>query len=155
GIFGFEPNLTVYTRAGRVASSDGLVGFALDALREAYFGEEADRLILIDYEALTRQPKETIGEIYKFIGEAPFAHDFHNVEYSANECDIRLGTPNLHTEADVELVRHPPRHAEPAHREAQGGMVRTPLDPAARAVRAAFGPFHLALHGVQVRRAEA
>jgi sulfotransferase len=97
GIFGFEPNLTVYTRAARVASSDGLVGFALDALREAYFGEEADRLILIDYEALTRQPKDAIAEIYKFIGEAPFAHDFDNVEYSANEFDIRLGTPNLHT----------------------------------------------------------
>ena len=97
GIFGFEPNLTVFTRAARVSSSDGLVGFALDALREAYYGENADRLILVDYEALTRRPKETIGQIYDFIGEKPFAHDFDNVEYSASEFDERLGTPNLHT----------------------------------------------------------
>ena len=58
GIFGFEPSGTVFTRVARVAGSDGMVGFALDALKEAFFGEEADRLILVDYEALVRRPKE-------------------------------------------------------------------------------------------------
>ena len=53
GMFGFEPGGTVYTRVNRLASSDGLVGYALDALREGFFGEDAARLILVEYQALT------------------------------------------------------------------------------------------------------
>ena len=97
GLFGFEPSHTVFSRAARLASSEGMVGFSLDALREAYFGEQADRLILVDYEALVRRPEQTLAEIYDFIGEAPFRHDFDNVEYSADDFDLRMGTPDLHT----------------------------------------------------------
>jgi sulfotransferase len=97
GIFGFEPLNTVYTRVNRLASNDGLVGFAIDALREAFWGEHADRLILVGYEALARDPQGTLKRLYEFLGEPPFAHDFDNVEYEANEFDLALGTPNLHT----------------------------------------------------------
>jgi sulfotransferase len=97
GIFGFEASNTVYTRVNRLAASDGLVGFAIDALREAFFGEHADRLILVGYEALSRQPRETLQQIYQFLGETWFEHDFNKVEYEAPEFDIALGTPNLHT----------------------------------------------------------
>lgn len=97
GIFGFESTNTVYTRLNRLAVSDGLVGFALDALREAFWGEYADRLILVGYEALTKQPEETMQQLYGFLGEVWFAHDFDNVEYEAQEFDLALGTPNLHT----------------------------------------------------------
>lgn len=96
GIFGFDAGGTVYTRVNRLASSDGMVGYALDALREAYFGEYADRLLLVGYEALTRDPAATLASIYDFIGEAPFAHDFENVKYDAEEFDVLLGTPGLH-----------------------------------------------------------
>jgi sulfotransferase len=97
GIFGFEPTNTVYTRVNRLATSDGLVGFAIDALREAFFGEHADRLILVGYEALARNPRETLQHIYRFLGAPWFEHDFDNVEYEAPEFDIALGTPDLHT----------------------------------------------------------
>ena len=97
GIFGFEPLNTVYTRVNRLATSDGLVGFALDALREAFFGPHANRLILVDYEALARTPKRTLQQVYDFIGEPWFEHDFENLEYQAEEFDLALGTPNLHT----------------------------------------------------------
>jgi sulfotransferase len=97
GLFGYEPSNTVYTRVGRLATSDGMVGFAIDALREAYFGEHADRLILVGYEALTKHPRETLRLLYQFLGEKFFEHDFDNVEYEAEEFDIPLGTPNLHT----------------------------------------------------------
>ena len=48
GIFGFEPGGTVYTRVTRLAASDGLVGFAIDALREAFHGGHRQRLLLVD-----------------------------------------------------------------------------------------------------------
>jgi sulfotransferase len=96
GIFGFESLNTVYTRVNRLASSDGLVGLAIDALREAFWGENSDRLILVGYEALARNPGETLGRLYEFLGEPWFEHDFDNVEYEANDFDLALGTPNLH-----------------------------------------------------------
>ncbi len=96
GIFGFEPLNTVYTRVNRLATSDGLVGFALDALREAFWGEHADRLILVGYEALVKKPEETLKQLYDFLGEPRFAHDFNDVEYEAQDFDLALGTPNLH-----------------------------------------------------------
>ena len=97
GIFGFESLNTVYTRVNRLATSDGLVGFALDALREAFWGEHANRLILVGYEALAKKPVDTLKQIYEFLGEKWFAHDFDNVEFEADDFDIALGTPNLHT----------------------------------------------------------
>ena len=96
GIFGFESLNTVYTRVNRLAVSDGLVGFALDALREAFWSEHADRLILIGYEALTQKPEHTLRTLYEFLGEPWFEHDFDNVEFEAEQFDLALGTPNLH-----------------------------------------------------------
>jgi sulfotransferase len=97
GMFGYESGGTVYTRVNRLAVSEGMVGYALDSLREAFYGGWADRMILVTYEALTREPGRTIAELYDFIGEPLFAHDFDNVEYSADEFDTALGSPGLHT----------------------------------------------------------
>ena len=99
GLFGFEAGGTVYTRVNRLAMNDGLVGYALDGLREAFFGEHAERLILVEYEALAQQPQRTLAQLYDFIGEPPFDHDFENVEYDAQDFDLAIGAPGLHTVA--------------------------------------------------------
>lgn len=107
-IFGFEAGGTVYTRVARLSPSDGMVGFAFDALREAFHGEHADRLMLVTYETLTRQPGPTMRAIYNFIGEPPFVHDFENVDYDEETVDARLGTPGLHRVARaVRYVERP------------------------------------------------
>ena len=80
-----------------MASSDGLVGYALDALKDGFFGEQAPTMILVEYEALVRHPARALRAIYDFIGEPWFAHDFDNVEYDADEFDLALGAPGLHT----------------------------------------------------------
>jgi sulfotransferase len=97
GMFGFEPGSTVYTRLNRIATSDGMVGFALDALKEGFFGEHGARLVLVEYEALARAPSSTIAHLYNALGEPLFPHDFDNVEYEADEFDLALGAPGLHT----------------------------------------------------------
>jgi len=73
GLFGYEASNTVYTRVARLAASDGLVGFALDALREAFWGEHADRLILVGYEALAKRPEQTLRQLYDF-SASPFSN---------------------------------------------------------------------------------
>lgn len=97
GIFGFEPGGTVYTRVNRLSSSDRLVGYSLDALREGFFGEEAPRMILVEYQALTRAPRETLRRLYSMLNEPDFEHDFENVEYQADDFDLALGSRGLHT----------------------------------------------------------
>lgn len=96
GVFAYEGGGTVYTRSTRVAGSDGMVGYALDALREACFGQYSDRLILLDYETFVRAPVEAIGALYELLGMAPFQHDFEHVSYSADAFDLALGSPGLH-----------------------------------------------------------
>lgn len=96
-IFNFEANATVYSRVEGLGAGTGMVGFSWNALREAYFGEEADRLLLVTYETLTQNTQAAMDAIYDFIEEPRFVHDPENVVYEdATEFDARLGTPGLH-----------------------------------------------------------
>lgn len=108
GMFGFDPGSTVYTRVNQIARSDGMVGFALDALREGFYSDQADRMILIEYQALARDPGRTLGLLYEMLGLPWFDHDFEKVEYEADRFDLALGAPGLHTvRRKVEWVERP------------------------------------------------
>ena len=96
-IFNFNPGGTVYTRANGIAAQDGLVGGPYDSLKQACFGGQRDRLLLMQYETLTTDPVRTLRTIYDFLGEPYYQHDFHNVDYDVTEFDERAGTPGLHT----------------------------------------------------------
>ncbi len=88
---------TVYSRADALQRRDRMIGFPWTALKEAYFGEHADKLLLVEYDLLVKRPKETIDLIYQFTGEKPFKHDFVNVEYEAEDFDAFMHTKGLHT----------------------------------------------------------
>lgn len=87
---------SVYTRMEMLAQHDQLVGAAWAALREAYYGEHAASILLVDYELLSRAPEQVIPLVYKFLGEAAFEHDFDNIDYDAVDFDLQLGVPGLH-----------------------------------------------------------
>ncbi len=97
GIFNFEPSGTVYSRVEGLSGNNGMVGYAWNALREGFFGEQTHLLLVVTYETLTQEPDKAIRAVYDFIGEKPFKHDFNNVEFDAAEFDRRLGTPGLHS----------------------------------------------------------
>jgi sulfotransferase len=98
-IFSFDPGGTVYSRASGLGSAEGMLGFAWNALREAVYGEQADRLLLLRYETLAANPRGALAAIYQFIGQPLFAHDPEHIEpcYDMIEFDARLGTPGLHS----------------------------------------------------------
>ncbi|MHC5717804.1 MAG: sulfotransferase family protein [Nostoc sp.] len=87
---------TVYTRTEALSQGGRLVGFAYNALKEAFYSEYSASLLLVDYDLLTQAPDKTISLIYQFLEEKPFEHDFANVEYEASEFDNRLNTKGLH-----------------------------------------------------------
>ncbi len=88
---------TVYTRTEALSQGGRLVGFAYNALKEAFYSEYSSSLLLVDYDILAQAPDKTLSLIYQFLGEEPFEHDFENVEYQADEFDNRLNTKGLHT----------------------------------------------------------
>lgn len=98
GIFNFDPGGTVYSRAEGLSGGNGMLGFAANALRQAIYGAQADRLLLVRYETLAANPLGTLAAIYGFIGEDLFAHDPGHIEpyYDAVEFDARLGMSGLH-----------------------------------------------------------
>lgn len=98
-MFNFDGGGTVYSRISSLAEPGGIVGFALNALKEAYYGEQADRLLVVTYESLSQSPAAVLDAIYDFLGERRFAHDFDHVAYGEAEFDARLGMPGLHAVA--------------------------------------------------------
>ncbi len=75
-----------------VASQNGMVGAPYDALKQACYGAQKDRLLLVQYETLTTDPAKTMHAIYAFIDEPAFEHDFDHIDYAVTECDERAGT---------------------------------------------------------------
>jgi sulfotransferase len=93
----FQPDSTVYSRADALMNAEtGLVGLAWSSLREAWFGENAGSLIVIQYERFVRDPQGTIDRLYKELKELPFKHDFNNIVYDEPDYDAALGMPGLH-----------------------------------------------------------
>jgi sulfotransferase len=87
------------TLDGRVKTwlrGDQPVGLAYNRLTDAIKRGLADRIMLVDFGDLTNNPKETMRQIYKFLGEEYFEHDFNNVEQVTYENDEVHGIKNLH-----------------------------------------------------------
>jgi sulfotransferase len=95
-IFSFDAGGTVYSRAEGLMSANGMIGFALNALKQAMHSVQSDRLLLVPYDALVHDPAAVMRVVYDFTGLLPFEHDFEKVAFDAAEFDARLGTPGLH-----------------------------------------------------------
>src|ERR1700749_1026830 len=96
-VFRFDTNTTVYSRIEALTDPRGMVGFAFQSVKDAFYGQYAPgQLLLLTYESLVSDPAKTLRALYQFIGEPWFEHDFENIEYSANEFDERVGMPGLH-----------------------------------------------------------
>ncbi|XSG86123.1 MAG: sulfotransferase [Methylohalobius sp. ZOD2] len=88
---------TVYTRVETLARHDRLVGFSWAALKEAFYGEQAESLLIVDYDLLARAPGKVLPLIYEFINEPWYeGHDFDCVQFDAPGFDEALGLSGLH-----------------------------------------------------------
>jgi sulfotransferase len=109
-VFRFDTNTTVYSRVEALTDPRGMVGFAYQATKEAFYGEYAhDHLMLLTYESLVRDPAAAVRAVYQFLGEPWFEHDFDHIQYNADEFDARVGMPGLHSvRPKVESVERQP-----------------------------------------------
>jgi len=96
-VFRFDTNTTMYSRVEALTDPRGMVGFAFQATKDAFYGQYAPgHLLLLTYESLARNPQAAMRAVYQFIGEPWFEHDFDNVQYDAPEFDQALGLAGLH-----------------------------------------------------------
>jgi len=91
--FGFQ---TVQGRTENWLKVDQPVGLAYNRITDALQRGYADRMMLVDFNDMTSNPKETFKSIYQFLGEQPFEHDFDNVKQVTWENDAVHGFVGLH-----------------------------------------------------------
>jgi sulfotransferase len=99
GIFNFDPGGTVYERIEAMTKPGGVFGFAYGALRQAIYGEHANRLIILPYEYFVAHPGAAMQSLHTCLQErADAPYDFENIKPipGTTEFDARLGTPGLH-----------------------------------------------------------
>ena len=95
-LFGQQGQGTVYSRAESLIQYDALVGRAYSGLKEAFYGEQASSLLIVEYELLAKAPEKVMPLVYQFLEEEYFEHDYNNVDYDAPEFDEALGVSGLH-----------------------------------------------------------
>jgi sulfotransferase len=57
-----------------------IVGLSYMRIQDALTRGFRDRMLFIHFDALSRNPAATMQEVYRFLDEAPFAHDFEQVD---------------------------------------------------------------------------
>jgi sulfotransferase len=87
---------TVYSRAEALLLPHRTIGYALASLKEAFYGEHARSVLVVEYDHLVRAPEQTLKCIYRFLGEQPFDHCFDNLQYDEPGFDAGIATPGLH-----------------------------------------------------------
>lgn len=87
---------TVQGRCQVWLRNDQPVGLAYNRIRDAVQRGYRDRLFFVDFDDFTNNPKRVMDEIYDFLGEERFDHDFDNVKQVTWEDDSVHGFKGLH-----------------------------------------------------------
>jgi sulfotransferase len=96
-LFSAEESVDVYSRASSLIRPDRTIGFALNGLKQAVYGADREMTLLVNYDDLCQQPKAVMKDIYQFLEEPWFEHDFNNVAASYDEFDQDVGLKGMHT----------------------------------------------------------
>lgn len=81
---------TLYTRADKLFSPNGLVGQQIMGV-EDLLRRNLPYVTVVQYETFVRQPQIILDRIYSAIGEPSFDHDFDHVENTATDVDGLYG----------------------------------------------------------------
>lgn len=65
------------------------------SLKEGYT-QNPDMIYFVNYEDLCKFPSKIIKEIYDFIEQPHYTHDFNNLKYDNHNFDLKCGIPHLH-----------------------------------------------------------
>lgn len=92
-----EEMKTITGRCEVLMRSSQPVGDAYNKMKDALLRGHGENMFFITFESLTKNPEEVMREVYDFLEEPYFEHDFENVEQSTKEDDFFHGFTDLHT----------------------------------------------------------
>jgi sulfotransferase len=76
-------------------------------LQEGYY-TNPEMIYFVEYEKMCKEPESTMKEIYEFLNQPYYSHDFDNLEYSNEPFDMSCNLKNLHT-VKTKVEYNPPR----------------------------------------------
>jgi len=82
---------------GQMPNFGGYVHGPLINVQQSMFANEAAQILYVEYDTLVRYPRSSMQQIYNFLGESWYEHDFDNVEDSYDEFDEQAKIQGLHT----------------------------------------------------------
>ncbi|WP_102325734.1 sulfotransferase [Komagataeibacter saccharivorans] len=89
---------TLHERVEALLSSGGAFGYCWKAIREAFYSKFARKLIIVDYDTLTKRPKETLMRLESILGIKHHTYNLNNITFNdANKFDENLNTIGLHS----------------------------------------------------------
>lgn len=88
---------TITGRCDVMMKSSQPVGDSYNRMKDSFLRGHKDNMHLIEFEKLTTRPRQVMKDVYEFLGEPYFDHDFENVEQTTKEDDYFHGFTDLHT----------------------------------------------------------
>lgn len=82
---------------GETPNFGGYVHGPLINVQQSMFSNEIGHICYVEYDTLVQNPREVMQQIYQFLGESWYEHDFDNVEDSYDEFDVQAKIEGLHT----------------------------------------------------------
>lgn len=82
---------------GEMPNFGGYVHGPLINVQQSMFSNEIGHICYVEYDALVQTPRAVMQQIYQFLGEPWYEHDFDNVEDSYDEFDNQAKIAGLHT----------------------------------------------------------
>jgi sulfotransferase len=95
--YAYQKINSIYDRCDILTTSTGVVYGPLQAVRQGMFCKNTEHIFFVEYDALIKEPLITMTQIYEFLQEPWYEHDFNNVGTSFEEFDIPLNSDGLHT----------------------------------------------------------
>jgi sulfotransferase len=83
-------------RSDYLMETQNVVGLSHLRVREALLRGLRDRFLFVDFDTLTKSPEKKMKEIYDFLDEKYFSHDFGKVKQVTQENDVVHGFLDLH-----------------------------------------------------------
>lgn len=91
----------VYERSqmlmGNMSNFAGYVAGPLTNVKHSLTCAERDQILYIEYDHLVKNTRAVMQQVYDFLGEPYFQHDFNDVEDSYDEFDTQAKIDGLHT----------------------------------------------------------
>jgi sulfotransferase len=100
-LYHHQNELSVYERThmlmGNISNMAGYVLSPINNVKQSMFSNERNHILYVEYDNLVKNPLSTMKQIYNFLGEEWWEHDFNDVEDSYDEFDEQAKIVGLHT----------------------------------------------------------